>query len=394
VNQSRAALWMQSRPALWMLLTRLADGGAERLTVELACRLPARGYRVTVCTTRHHDERAPFQATQASRLAAAGVEFVSIGRRHRLDSLKLGRLRGMLRSDRVDILHTHLFHSNLWGTILGGLAGVPVIVAHEHGWSYERSYRRLLDRLVIGRLASAFVVGSEWNRHQMLSLERVPPEKCVLIPNAFFPRPQSGGDLRRELGLHGDALLIGTVAKLRAEKALDVLLEAFAQVRPERPDARLVIAGDGDLRSGLEQCAREMGVSEATTFLGRREDVQAIVNALDVTVICSDFESTSLFALEAMSYGAALVCTEVGGLRELLTDGISALLVPPRAPGELAGAILRLARDAGLRRRLRDAAALRAGEFSAATLVTRYDELYRSLLARAGPRRRADRMGR
>jgi glycosyltransferase involved in cell wall biosynthesis len=376
-----------NRPVLWMLLTRLADGGAERLTVELACRLPAHGYRVTLCTTRSHDETAPFQAAQAGRLAAAGVQLVSIGRRHRLDSLKMGRLPRLLRSNRVDVLHTHLFHSNLWGTILGRTAGVPVVVAHEHGWSYGRAYRRWLDGLVVGRLASAFVAGSEWNRQQMIALERVPAQKCVLIPNAFFPRPASDGDLRRELGLDKDAMLIGTVARLRAEKALDVLLEAFARVWRERPEARLVIAGDGALRADLERRARELGIAQATSFLGRREDVQAIIEALDVTVVCSDFESTSLFALEAMTYGAVLVCTAVGGLRELLTDGVNGLLVPPRAPDELAGAILRVADDADRRERLGAAAMARANEFSAETLVTRYDELYRSLLAKARPRR-------
>ena len=113
----------------------------------------------------------------------------------------------------------------------------------------------------------------------------------------------------------------------------------------------------------------------------------AIIEALDVSVICSDFESTSLFALEAMTYGAALVCTDVGGLRELLTDGVNGLLVPPRAPAELAGAILRVADDADQRERLGAAATARASEFSAETLVDRYDELYRSLLAKARSRR-------
>src|SRR6185312_2171462 len=106
---------------------------------------------------------------------------------------------------------------------------------------------------------------------------------------------------------------------------------------------------------------------------------------------CSDFEATSLFALEAMAYRSALVCTDVGGLRELLTDRVNALLVPPRDPAALSRAILTLARDRGLRARLIGAAADRAGDFSANTLVERYDALYRSLLAVASrSRARAD----
>jgi glycosyltransferase involved in cell wall biosynthesis len=368
---------------LWMLVNRLADGGAERLTVELASRLPDRGYRVTVCTTRDDTDDDAFRRHQRDRLAAAGVDLVSVGRRHRLDSLKMRRLPTLLRRGHVDILHTHLYGSNLWGTVLGRLAGVPVIVAHEHGWSYRLSTRRWFDGQVVARLASAFVVGSASNRTHMIVLERVAPEKAVLIPNAFFPREEHGGDLRRELGVDDDALLVGTVAKLRREKALDLLLEAFARVRTEIPRARLVIAGDGALRRELERQARELGIADATFFLGAREDVDTILRALDISVVCSDFEATSLFALEAMTYGSALICTEVGGLRELLTDGLDGVLVPPRNAATLGRAIVTLARDADQRARLVHAAAQRAEAFSAQTLVDRYDGLYRSLAARS-----------
>jgi glycosyltransferase involved in cell wall biosynthesis len=366
-----------------MLVNRLADGGAERLVVELATRLPARGYEVTICTTRASATSDGFDRAVAGRLDAAGVGLVQFDRRSRLDSLRMRRLPDMLRAAHVDVLHTHMFGSNLWGSILGRGAGVPAIVAHEHGWSYERDSRRWINGRVIARLASAVAVGSSSNRTRMIVLERVAPEKAVFIPNAFFPRPQHGGSLRAELGLEAEAFVIGTVAKLRREKALEVLLAAFARVRSDIPAAHLVIAGDGVLRVELEARARELGIAASTSFLGLREDVDTVVRGLDVSVVSSDFEATSLFALEAMTYGSALACTDVGGLRDLLTDGVNGLLVPPRDPDALAGAILKLAGDPGLRRRLVDAAAVRAGDFSAEVMVERYDALYRSLLGRA-----------
>ncbi len=378
---------MSAGPHLWMLVNRLADGGAERLTVELASRLPGRGYRVTVCTTRTSAAGDGFDRRQAQRLAAAGVGLVSFDRASRLDSLKLRRLPRLLREARVDVLHTHMFGSNLWGAVLGTAAGVPVILAHEHGWSYDNRGRRWVNGQVIARMASAVAVGSASNRTRMIVLEGVAPEKAVLIPNAFFPRAEGHGDLRRELGVDASALLVGTVAKLRREKALDVLLAAFARVVAQLPTARLVIAGDGALRGELERSARSLGIADAACFLGTREDVDTLVKGLDISVVCSDFEATSLFALEAMTYRSALVCTDVGGLRELLTDEVHALLVPPRDPEALSRAILRLARDRALRERLVAAAAARAGDFSAATLVERYDALYRCLLGSARGRR-------
>ena len=256
-------------------------------------------------------------------------------------------------------------------------------MAHEHGWSYRLSTRRWFDGQVVARLANAFVVGSSSNRTHMIVLEGVAPEKAVLIPNAFFPREEHGGDLRRELGVDDGALLVGTVARLRPAKALHLLLEAFARGRTEIPHARLVIAGDGPLRPELERQARELGITDATFFLGAREDVDTILRALDISVLCSEFEATSLFALEAMTYGSPLVCTAVGGLRELLTDGLDGVLVPPRDAAALGQAIVTLARDADQRARLVRAAARRAEAFSAETLVDRYDELYRSLAGRS-----------
>ena len=365
-----------------MLINKLGDGGAERLAIELAVRLPTLGYDVTFCTTRLSLDRQDFQSAQRERLAASGVAYMCLGRRNRADSLRMLGLFRYLRRSGVDVLHSHMFGSNVWGTLAGRLCGVPVVVAHEHGWSFDgQLLRKWVDGRVIGRLASAVAVGSNVNRTHMLVREGMPPDKAILIPNAFFPRARVDGDLREQLGVPRTAFVVGAVSKLREEKALDVLLEAFRGVRASMPAAQLILAGDGPVRGDLERMAKRLGIADSTTFLGSREDIEAVLRTLDVAVVCSDFEATSLSALEAMAYGTPLICTDVGGLRDLVTDREDALVVPPRNARRLQEALELMARDDALRARLARRARERVGDFSVDAWVRQYDELYRRVLS-------------
>lgn len=369
-----------------MLLDRLQEGGAERLVTALAAQLPRERYDVAVCTTRYQDGSASVEQTLRQRLDDAGVPHFSVARRNRFHVTAFKGLYDVLRDEHVHVLHAHMFGSNVWGTLIGRLAGTPVIVAHEHTWSYQgRPVRKLLDGYFIGRQADAFTCGSTEDRQKMIELEHVPPDRATMIPNAYFPRPEHKGDLRAELGLDRSVPLVGTLAQLRAQKALHVLIDAFALLVKRLPHARLVIGGDGPCKDEWIERAKALGVAEHTFFIGPREDVNVVLEALDVAVMTSDFEATSLFALEAMAYRTPLVCTSVGGLRDMLEpEPHAGLLVPPRDPEATADAIGRVLSDDSLRRSLIDAASDRVREYSVDRFVSRYDELYQRLLRERG----------
>jgi glycosyltransferase involved in cell wall biosynthesis len=325
-----------------VLVNRLKrGGGAERVAAALATHLPRDRFEVTVVTTRSGN--GPLLDT----VLAAGVRHVALERRGRFDVRPLWRFVALLRAEHTDIVHAHMFGSNLWGAVLGRLAGVPVIVAHEHTWSYEgQPVRRWLDGNVIGRLADAFVAVSERDRGRMASLEGVPRDKIVVLPNPFLRRPavRSSG-LLPELAPGGGGPVIATVAVLRPQKALEVLLDAFAEVLTAVPDAILMIGGDGERRGALERHARELGIADRVRFLGWWQDVGGLLEAADVAVISSDYEGAPLFALECMAHGAPLVSTDVGNVGELLGDGEGVMLVPRRDPPSMARAITALLLD-------------------------------------------------
>lgn len=370
-----------SRVRVLMLSDELGWGGAERFMVGLATNLPQDRYEVTVCTTR-----GQWRGPLIGEMEEVGVRYVNLGRRGRYDLRPFPRLVRMLRD--VDVVHAHKFGSNVWGTLFGRLARVPVVVAHEQTWSYEGNpVRRTLDGQFIGRFADAFVAVSTADRDRMISVEGVPADKPIVIPNAYIPRRTADdeGDLRSELGIGPDVPLVGTAAVLRPQKNLEVLLDAFAAVLREVPEAQLVVAGEGPRREPLEEHAARLGIAERTCFLGLRNDVNVVLRGLDVAAMSSDYEGLPLFACECLANGTPLVSTDVGGLSDLVEDGRSGLLVPPRDSGAMAAAIVSLLRDPERRRAIGDAGRERLQEFTIDRIVPRFTELYDRLL---GERRR------
>jgi glycosyltransferase involved in cell wall biosynthesis len=370
------------RRVLYLIDYASSTGGAERFAVGLATRLPQDRFEPWLCATRSTD------AVAAAALDAAGVARVTLGRRAKWDVHRLGGLVRLLRSRRFDVLHTHKFGSNLWGTLIGAGCRVPVIVAHEHSWSYEGNpVRAWLDGRVIGRLADRFVAVSKADGDRMLSVEHVPAEKVVVIPNGYIPSPgTTDTDVRAELGLAPQQPMIAIAALLRPEKRIDVLLEAHARVRAQVPDARLVIAGDGECRPELEARARALGLDGGVSFLGARTDIDSLLRAADVGAMSSDREGSPLMAFECMASRTPLVATRVGGLPDVVEDGRTGLLVPRRDPAALAAALTGLLTDRPRLARMSAAAGDALEGYTIDRTVARFADLYDTLLNGSGER--------
>ena len=342
----------------------------------MATALPRERFEAWVCATRSITDAV------TEELQLAGVHVLALGRTRTTDVLPFLRLARLLRQERIDVLHAHMFGSNIWGTLIGRLCRVPVVIAQEHTWSYRgQPFRRLIDGRLIGRLATRFVAVSRLDRTKMIEIEHVPEEKIVVLPTAYIPRPPKVGDLRAELGLPADVKLIGTIAVLRPQKALEVLIESFAEIRRENSGARLILVGDGPSRAALEQQSREIGVSESVYFTGTRDDIETPLAAFDVAAMSSDFEGMPLFVLECMAHRVPLVATAVGAIPDLVSGGETGLLVPPRDPDALAASINRLLADPEEGKRMAAAARERLHEFSLKRAGERVAELYESLLA-------------
>lgn len=361
----------------------MMTSGAEILATQIAMRLDPDRFESIICSTR------PSAPNHVAMARAAGIEVLELNRRSKLDVWRWYPLERLLRSGRVDVVHAHKFGSNLWASVLSQFADIPVLLAHEHTWSFAgKPLRRLIDRELIGRSATAIVAVSEADREKMIEIERIPPGKIRYVPNGI--PDQLPGDrelIRARLGIPTEAPVIGTVCALRPQKAVHVALEAVASLIDEQPSLSFLVVGDGPERARLER--KSVALGGRAVFIGRVApmDVPHYVAAMDVLVCSSSFEGTPLAVLEWMAAGKAIVATDVGGVPALIEDGLEGLLVPPNDPASLARAMGRLLREPELRERLGMAARRRQqDEFRLDRTVDVLQELYASLYraSRAG----------
>jgi glycosyltransferase involved in cell wall biosynthesis len=371
-----------------ILVHLVGPGGGETIAVESATHLDPERYERTLCIGRWHqvEDQEP-TAGMLRGVEASGARILRLRRKSRYDLRAWLPLIRLLRRERVEILHGHMFGSNVWACVIGRLARVPVIVCHEHMWSYGGGrLRAWIDRWLIARWSDAFIAVSERGLRSMIEVEKIPPEDVVLIRNGVPALPPGdGAGVRRELGIEPGAPVVVSVGWLRPEKAYEVLIEAAATVAASNPGLRVLIAGEGPERAKLERQIDELGLSEVVTLLGMRADVPDLLAAADLAVCCSNFEGGPLSVMEYMGAALPVVATRVGGLPELIEEGENGLLVPPQDPPALAEAVSALLDDGDRRRRLGEAGKqLRDREYGVDAFVGRLDELYRRLLAAAG----------
>ncbi len=292
----------------------------------------------------------------------------------------------LLRSERTQVLHSHKFGSNVWCALVARLVQVPVFVTHEHSWSFtDDRLRVLLDRRVIASRANAMVAVSAADARRMIEVEQIPERKIRVIPNGI-PRPQPGDrkELRNQLGVEGDAPIVGMIASLRPEKRVDVLLDAVRLLTSSPRNFHVVIVGDGPLAEQLRGQARSAGIADRVSFLGYRADARDLAAVFDVAVLTSDREGLPLSLLEYMALGRAIVATAVGGIPDAVAHERQALLVAPGSASEVASAIARLLDSPADRARLGESAAARqSAEYDLEATVSRIESLYLELLGRA-----------
>jgi len=356
----------------------IGGGGGERVAAALTAALDPERFDRALCVTR------PSPRDQVEELRDAGVTVIELDRRRRLQPLAWLPLVRHARRHGIDVLHCHKFGSNAWGAVIAPLIGAPVLVTHEHSWSFTGDRRRMLvDRHVIAPRAAAMVAVSSLDARRMVEIEHLPRDKVRVIPNGIVtPRVADPLALRRALAIDPEVPVIGFVGRLRPEKRVDLILTAAATLLGERK-VHVVLVGAGPEEATLRDQVREASIADAVTFLGFRADATTLAAGFDVAVLASDREGAPLTLLEYMALGRPIVTTSVGGIPEIVEDGRDAVLVPPGDAASLAGAIGRLLDDPAERLRLgSEAAARQAAQFSFEEMTRRVERLYLELLGR------------
>lgn len=367
---------MRGRPRILLLVTLAEVGGAQSYVMLLVPGLVAE-FDVVVA--------AWGPGPLAAAVESAGARFVPLRHVRRPvsplhDALGLLELVRLCRRERPDVVHANSSKAGVLGRIAARIAGIPARVFTVHGWAFAQyegaasAAYLWLDRLV-RPLTTRFVCVSERTRTLGIEARTCAAGRTVVIPNAV--------DVARapRAALTGRPPRVVTVGRLKEPKDFVGLVHALG--RSGMP-FRAVVIGDGPDRPLVEEAIRNARVQDRVELLGEREDVPAQLAASDVFVLSSRSEGMPISVLEAMAAGLPIVASAVGGIPELVEDGVSGLLVEAGDVDALAAALRRVLGDTELRERLGAAARARAEErFDLPRFRDAHVRLYREELARA-----------
>jgi len=260
---------------------------------------------------------------------------------------KIWKFAQFLRFNSIDIVQTHFKEGNCVGVIAANLAGTKNIISTRRNQGYWHNTYKLFFLRLLNWGVTFFIANCQSTREWAINTENIEPNRIVVIHNGLDTKlyldipVDNKVDFMTINGFPLDSIIIGIVANLRPVKAIDVFIRAAEITSKINNNARFVIVGDGPERSVLEKMVCDRGMSDMVRFLGKREDVPELLSCIDVGALTSNSESFSNAIVEYLASGKIVVCTDVGGAREAVEDGINGYLVGPRDPVALSNAFLK-----------------------------------------------------
>ena len=351
--------------------------GVKRLFAWMMPRFDRTRFNVSLISLRRKD-------LSEDTLEQFGVDVTYLGR-HKFDPGTYPHLLRVLREKRADVVHMHGYGATTFGRLCAWRLGIPAVL-HEHANHTDTPwFQKIADKVLAPHTDLAIAV-SESTAEFTIRARQMPAERTKVVylgaPLDEFARTRTAEEIaaaRESLGIAPGTLAIGTVTRLMPSKGNEFLIAAVAEITQRLRNARVYIAGEGELEQELKAQARSLGLGDRMVFLGFQRDVAAVLSALDVIVFPSLWEGTPLTAFEALATGKPIVATDADGLLDILTDRKDALIVPKRNPGALASAIVDVCEQPGLAERLAAEARRTGARFDIGVFVRKMERLYEIL---------------
>ena len=325
---------------------------------------------------------------------AEGIRFLPIVIGKKISRRTVRKLAARLTENRIDILHTHGGVAGLFGRWAARRARTPVVIHTLHGIHYLHYRNPLLKRLYVlqerhfSRRTDAVIFVSEADFLTGRIFRLAPKDRSRLIRNGVDlsgMMKESRTTLRIEklrAALNLGPAVVGAIARLHRQKGIEFLVDAAKEIQARHPDVRIVVVGGGPLEKSLRRRAANLGLGRNFLLLGERGDAREILSLFDIFVLPSRWEGLPLALIEAAALGKAIIATDIDGVREVVRDGETALLVPPANPARLTEAVIRLLEDRALAAKLGERAKKEIPPlFTLAEMVEKTERLYLELAA-------------
>lgn len=361
------------------IFSTLPVGGAEMLMLNIVKNIDRGVFDITICCLGE-------KGVIGEQIEVLGVEVISL-KCKKIGGFNLSlilRLRDFIKERGFDIVHTHMYHANLYGRIAAWVVDVPVIFSSVHNIYRKRKLHRMLINYLLSKITDRIFVATPAVFEDVRRYDRVSAEKIEVLPYGIdtdsFTKKYDRNIIRENLGLSPEDYVIGNVARLEEAKGQRYLIEAIRILQDRGIKTKCLIIGSGSLEKELKELTINNKLDDTVIFPGTRQDLPEIFSVMDVFVFPSLWEGLPLALLSAMAAGVPVIATHAGGIKDVLVDNRNGIVVPQSDPSAIAEAVKRLMSDEKLRKSLTEEAKKNIEEYySAKVMVKKLENIYRTI---------------
>ncbi|MGR3174885.1 MAG: glycosyltransferase [Candidatus Scalindua sp.] len=360
------------------LVDELTIGGLEKILTTIVLNLDRKKYNVSVWCLR---EGGFF----ANKLVKEGIDVKILHISTSRNPLSIYKLYKLLKNRKFDIIHTHAYSAGTIGRISAFLAGVPVIISHNHSvYDYYNRYYHFVEWLLC-LITDKIICVSDIVKKFANETQRINAKKLITIHNGldseYTVSEKRTSGLRKVLDIPADHSIICTIAHMEEHKGIKYLLESASLLLQSRNDISFLLVGEGALKEELKILSTDLKIEKNVIFTGERSDIPEILSLTDIFVLPSLREGMPLSILEAMDCGKPIIATNVGGVPEIVKDGVNGILVSPKDPEALYSAMNELLDDRKRQEKMgRNGKRVCNESFSSKTMVGKIEDLYDFLI--------------
>jgi len=302
-------------------------GGAERLIIDLVSNFNQDLFEIKVICLKRF-------GTWGLELKNKGVPLILLGQKRGISFFSLIKLISILKKEKPDIAHTHLFGADVYGSLAARLAGVKYLVSTEHNLNYNEGFIKNIVKIFVGKLFNNIIAVSDAVKNHIIKVNYIKIKKILVIYN--------GVDVNKFYQFHdglnsiknNQKIIIGSIGRLTKQKGFEYLIEAVAKLSGRNIEC--LIAGDGELKTQLQEKVKKFNLENKIKFLGWQKDIKSFLAKIDIFILPSLWEGFGIAILEAGSAGLPVIASNVDGIKEIIEDNKDGLLIKPADSAELA----------------------------------------------------------
>jgi len=355
------------------IITSLGIGGAEKLLLYYLKNLDRQKYSIYVCCFR---DKPDDLITEMSECA----EVHNLKIKNKFNPLIVLDILRIINEIEPDIIHTHLFQPRVFATIAHIFNNRSVIITQKHSLVNPKKHNIfILFEMISIWMNKKVIAISESVKKSLMKYEFIPSNKIFVLPNCIDYNAFNNTK-KIDFLTNKQRIVIGTVGRLEKVKGIRYLLLSMKTVLTKFPNARLDIVGDGSQANELVELSKNLGISNSVKFFGKFANVIPFFNEMDIFVLPSTLEGFGIVLLEAMAAGVPVIASDVDGIKEVIFNEETGILVPPKNPEAISKAIIKLIEDPQLVKKLVENGLKRAQLFDVHEHVSKLDRLYKNLL--------------